>query len=59
VGVDGSGAVNHLACLVVVIKCMAHGVDIVTEGLAGALSDHHVIQEGQRASKIPTFEAFT
>jgi hypothetical protein len=59
VGVDGSGAINHLACLVVVIKGLAHGVDIVTEGLAKALSHHHVLQEGQGASKRPAVEAFT
>jgi hypothetical protein len=30
VGVDGSEAINHVARLVVVIKGLAHGVDIVT-----------------------------
>jgi len=31
VGVDGNGAINQLACVVVVVKGLAHVVDIVTE----------------------------
>jgi ribosomal protein S8E len=31
VGVDGNGAINHLARLVVIIKGLAIGVDIVIE----------------------------
>jgi hypothetical protein len=30
VRVDGSGAINHLACLVVVVERLSHVVDIVT-----------------------------
>jgi hypothetical protein len=44
VGVDGSGAINHLTCLVVVIERLPHVMDIVTEGLSKALSDHDVVQ---------------
>jgi hypothetical protein len=31
VGVDGSGAINHLTCLVVVVERLPHVVGIVTE----------------------------
>jgi hypothetical protein len=31
VRVDGSGAINHLTCLVVVVERLPHVVDIVTE----------------------------
>jgi hypothetical protein len=31
VRVDGSGAINHLKCLVVVVERLSHVVDIVTE----------------------------
>jgi hypothetical protein len=44
VGVDGSGAINHLVGLVVVIERLPRVVDIVTEGLPMALSDHLVVQ---------------
>jgi hypothetical protein len=53
VGVDGRGTVNHLICLIVVIERVPHEVDIVTEGLTRALSEHEVVQQGQRASKGP------
>jgi hypothetical protein len=59
VGVNGSGTINHLTCLVVVVERLPHVVDIVTEGLSRALSDHQVVQERQGASKGPTVETFT
>jgi hypothetical protein len=31
VGVNGSGTINHMTCLVVVVECLPHVVDIVTE----------------------------
>jgi hypothetical protein len=31
VGVNGSGTINHLTCLVVVVARLSHAVDIVTE----------------------------
>jgi hypothetical protein len=58
VGVNGSGTINHLTCLVVVER-LPHVVDIVTEGLSMALSDHQVVQWRQGASKGPTVETFT
>jgi NAD-specific glutamate dehydrogenase len=53
VGVDGSEAINHVTCLVVVIERMPHVVDKVTEGLSRTLSEHEVVQQGQGASKGP------
>jgi hypothetical protein len=53
VGVDGRGAINHLTGLVVVIERLPHEVDIVIEGLSRALSEHEVVQQGQRASNGP------
>jgi hypothetical protein len=52
VGVDGRGAINYLTGLVVVIKRLPHEVDIVTEGLSKALSEHRLSSdpEIQRSS---------
>jgi hypothetical protein len=43
VGVDGRGAINHATSLIVVIERVPHKVDIVTEGLSSALSEHEVV----------------
>jgi hypothetical protein len=59
VGVDGRGTINHLTCLIVVIERLPHEVDTVTEGLTMALSEHEVVQQGQRASEGPAVQAFT
>jgi hypothetical protein len=53
VGLDGRGTINHMTCFIVVIERLPHEADIVTEGLTKALSEHEVVQHGQRASKGP------
>jgi hypothetical protein len=44
VGVDGRKLIYELACFIVLIKCLLEEVDIVSQLLARALSEHEVVQ---------------
>jgi hypothetical protein len=46
VGVDGCETINHMTCLIVVIERLPKEIDIVTEGLTRALSEHEVVHQG-------------
>jgi hypothetical protein len=51
VGVNGCGAINHLAILIVVIERLPHEVDTVTEGLSMRLSSKDMERAKDRQSR--------
>jgi hypothetical protein len=57
--VDGYGAINLLTCFVVVIKCLPHEVDVLGEGMAMALPEHEVVQQGEGAGEGPAIQPVT
>jgi hypothetical protein len=49
--VDGNRAIDHLTSLVVVVKGLAHEVDVFGKRLAAALSGHGIIKQRNGARK--------
>jgi hypothetical protein len=43
VRMDGSRAIDHLACLVVAVNGLTHKVDVLGERMARALAKHEVV----------------
>jgi hypothetical protein len=55
---DGRRAINHLACLIVVVKGLTHEVDVLCKQLARALAKHEAVKQRKGACEgatIPTF----
>jgi hypothetical protein len=51
--------IHDLAGFVVLIECLPEEVDVVSQGLVRALSEHEVVQEGERAREGTAVQAFT
>jgi hypothetical protein len=54
VRVDGSIAIYHLACLVIVVKGLTHEVDVLRERQARALAKLEVAHKGKGACERAT-----
>jgi hypothetical protein len=54
VRMDGSTTIEHLACLVVVVKGLTHELDVLCELLARALAKHEVIHQRKGACERAT-----
>jgi hypothetical protein len=59
VGVDGRGTINKLTSFIVVIECMSHEMDVVSQGLTKALPEHEVVRVKESASEGLAAQSFT
>jgi hypothetical protein len=59
VGVDGRGAINQLACFIIFVECLPEEADIVSQGLTRAVSEHEVVQQGEREREGHAVQSFT
>jgi hypothetical protein len=59
VWVDGCRPIYELTCFVVLIECLPEEVDVVSQGLVKALSEHEIVQKGERAREGHTVRPFT
>jgi hypothetical protein len=57
-GCAGFGTINQLTCFIIVIECLPHEVYVVGEGLARALPEHEVVQQGERAGEGPAIQPY-
>jgi hypothetical protein len=54
VRVDGSIAIYHIACLVVVVKGLTHEVNVLCERMARTLAKNEVVQQRKGACERAT-----
>jgi hypothetical protein len=59
VGVDGCIPIYELAGFIVLIECLPKEVDVVSQGVVMALSEHDFVQEGERAREGHAVQSFT
>jgi hypothetical protein len=53
VWVDGYRPMYEMGCFIVLIECLHEEVDVASHGLVRALSEHDVVEEGERAREGP------
>jgi hypothetical protein len=58
VRMDGSITMDHLACLVLVVKGLTHEVNVLYERMVRALAKHEVVQQRKGTCERATIETF-